>query len=59
MNHVFNKWKRRWQRAIRNHAATRELAAITPAERMRSADDVGFGGTDLRCFRCTHMARPN
>jgi hypothetical protein len=41
-------------RAMRNHAAARELESMPVTERMRLADDVGVSGTDLRLFHCTH-----
>jgi hypothetical protein len=47
-------WRQRWKRALQNRMTARELEAISPAERMRLADDVCMSGTDLRRFNCTH-----
>src|SRR5262245_19556897 len=47
-------WRQRWKRAMQNRMTARELDAISPAERLRLADDVGMSGTDLRRFHCTH-----
>src|SRR5262249_32220216 len=47
-------WRQRWKRAMQNRMTARELEAISPAERMRLADDVCMSGTDLRRINCTH-----
>lgn len=47
-------WRQRWKRAVESRSSARELDAISPAERLRLADDVGMSGTDLRRFHCTH-----
>jgi hypothetical protein len=51
---ILAKLHGRWQRALHRHRSIAELAACTPSELHRIAEDVGLCDGDLKSLTCSH-----
>jgi hypothetical protein len=51
---ILAKLHGRWQRALHRHRSIAELAACSPSELHRIAEDVGLSDGDLKSLACSH-----